>query len=209
MAWSNAAQFARPAPPDSHRAEFNEYKFEATSSAPPRKPAGAHGVRGTRGRVLLKGGAVFAPSQDATGGSALDRFRPPPGQSSAGLRGEPHAVLSSAEGAPGTDTGSPALIGYAVPETRVTASNHRPAGSGDSGPASACRAVGLPPGGRGICRRQGRGPSPLFPAEALALVVMHSPRLTHSFFGTSRLQLPVSARAEARRWRAGGAPLKS
>ena len=46
-----------------------------------------------------------------------------------------------------------------------------------------------------------------FPAEALALVVMHSPRLTRSVFGALRL-LPVSARAEARRWRAGGAPLK-
>jgi integrase len=37
---------------------------------------------------------------------------------------------------------------------------------------------------------------------------MHSPRLAHSSFGTSRLQLPVPARAEARRWRAEGAPLK-
>jgi hypothetical protein len=47
-----------------------------------------------------------------------------------------------------------------------------------------------------------------FPAEALALVVMHSPHLMHSAFGTPRLQRPLSARAEARRWRAEGAPLK-
>jgi hypothetical protein len=99
----------------------------------------------------------------------------------------------------------------AVPETRVTASNHRPAGSGDSRPASAA-STGSAPALEGEAQPTPRArtdPRP-FPAEALALVVMYSPHLTHSVSGISRLQPSILARA----WPAHGgsrrrAPLKS
>ncbi len=83
----------------------------------------------------------------------------------------------------------------AVPETCVTASNHRPTGSGDSHPASA-----VAPGGA-LAREGEAQPTPRrrtdlrsFPAEATALVVMLA-LSTLSISGTSRLQLSIPARA--------------
>jgi len=49
---------------------------------------------------------------DATVGSALDGFRLPPGQSSAGFEGRSRTLcFLLAQRAPGTDTGLPALTG--------------------------------------------------------------------------------------------------
>ena len=77
----------------------------------------------------------------------------------------------------------------AVPKTRVTASNHRPMGSGDSRPARGRRAWQRPRArGRGKARRAPGADLPRsLPAEALALVVIHSLHLTLLFYGTSRL----------------------
>ena len=88
-----------------------------------------------------------------------------------------------------------------MPENRVTAGDHRPAGSGDSGPASAAA-----PGsvrtreGAALADDPGRGQTPVFP-DALGLVVF-----------PSQFRLPLSAssrslrcvRDAARRWRARG-----
>jgi hypothetical protein len=90
----------------------------------------------------------------------------------------------------------------------------------NGGPPPAWRQRGQPPGVGGAAsaappRERGRArPAPRartvprsFPAEALAPVAI-PPRLTPPLLGTSRVLLTISARAEARRWRAAGAPLK-
>ena len=90
----------------------------------------------------------------------------------------------------------------------MTAGHHRPGGSGDSRPASARRArrASARKGAASADAQAGTVARP-FPAEALALVVV--PAATHALlFGASRLLLSILARAEARRWRAEGAPLK-
>jgi hypothetical protein len=85
----------------------------------------------------------------------------------------------------------------AVPKTRVTAGNHRPAGFGASRPASATVPVSAP-------AREGAAQ----PTPQARTVPAHSPlrpwswrscpyQFTRSFFGTWRLLLPVPAWAEA------------
>ena len=83
---------------------------------------------------------------------------------------------------------------------RVTAGNHRPAGSGDSRPASAA-APGSAPAREGEAQPTPRArtdPRP-FSAPAPALVVMLAP--THSSPGTSRLQHSISCAGSACAWR--------
>jgi hypothetical protein len=95
----------------------------------------------------------------------------------------------------------------AVPKIRVTASSHRPAGSGTVARRRPAAPGGLPPKGRGFCRRHGRGPSPAhFPLRPWWSFTRHVSRFP--FFCTPRLQFSIYARAEARRWRAEGASLK-
>lgn len=85
----------------------------------------------------------------------------------------------------------------AVPKTRVTAGNHRPAGFGASRPASAAVPVSAP-------AREGAAQ----PTPQARTVRAHSPlrpwswrscpyQFRRSFFGTWRLLLPVPAWAEA------------
>ncbi len=82
---------------------------------------------------------------------------------------------------------------------RVTAGHHRPAGSGDSRPASARRARQRPRArGRGIGRRpRARAVPRSFPAEALVLVVL--PVSVHE------LLFPVTSRSSALRPASGPA----
>ena len=89
----------------------------------------------------------------------------------------------------------------------VTAGHHRPGGSGDGRPASARRARQRPHArGRGLSRRPRRGEPPVFPAGAIGLVVL--PVSVHALPSRPARTLARSQRAEARRWRAAGAPLK-
>jgi hypothetical protein len=83
----------------------------------------------------------------------------------------------------------------------VTASNHRPAGSGDSRPASAAApgSVHTREGEAQPTPRARTDPCP-FPAETLALVATLA--LPHaSVSGTSRLRLSIFCAGSARAWR--------
>jgi hypothetical protein len=96
-----------------------------------------------------------------------------------------------------------------VPKVSVTAGHTGRAATGTANRRRPAAPAGLPP------ERARHQPTPRARpappahslAEVLALVVF-PPRLTHSLFGTWCLLLSIPARAEARRWRAEGAPLK-
>src|SRR5215831_14118336 len=91
----------------------------------------------------------------------------------------------------------------------MTAGNHRPAGSGDSGPASAAAPVSAPAReGAASADAPGADRPRHSPAEALALVIISAvPHVLVS--GTSRLQSWVCERVGRPARRAGGAPLKT
>jgi hypothetical protein len=89
----------------------------------------------------------------------------------------------------------------AVPETRVMASNYRPAGSGKQPLGITRRARKRPrTRGRRLADALGADRPPPIPREALALVVTLA--LAHaSICGASRLQLSIHRAGSARAWR--------
>lgn len=90
--------------------------------------------------------------------------------------------------------GSPALIGYRGAEDSRNGEQPPPTGSGDSRPASAAAPVSAPAReGAALADAPGATDPRPFPAEALVLVVMHSPRPTLSLFAIASSALDPCA----------------
>ncbi len=119
-------------------------------------------------------------------------------------------MILRGERMPGTEDGPPPVSAWRGAECGVTAGYHRPGGSGDGRPASAARPSGLPPERARHGRRPECGQWPRLPAEPVGPGVPRGclAASAHAFPSRSLRVLLRCVRAEARRWRAAGAPLK-